>query len=928
MRGSSRGTKSDQKSACCDEHCASEPYSDGAFAEGSESEDELDQIFSLDPSFRQVAQSLKALQRMLEPITPTHARCIVPTRLPLEEAIVPRKEAKERGGYGGYDEEDYDDEDDDYYEARTAHQQEAELNKHRGQLYDGLHIMHARHYAEKEEADRRNVPLVSAMPSGLCPLACGHLVCMHCVRESTKSEQDRFDPGDPVVCPRCNAETLVLPLTPATLLAWSVGPTAYFQTDSSTRCTGCELPFDAPYTTTTTTTSTSATTPHTTAAHLAASGSTNSTSSTVPGSTLVPALHAVAEDSLTYMLRQQRRQKQEEEEQKHKQQQGGGTGGEYPGSLIYTDEYDRYVVMDALRGRRPRCQLGSCRSFADSYCTACNMLFCAACEHEVHSMRLFEHHRKGERDRVVPWELHEAAVPRCRRHNMPLTRFNQRRFKLYCDICCAEADTPPQDLLDPTAGASEVFHHLFCALAALSSGIAELQSHLHLLNARLRYLDSVKADSLKYLLPLYNAVLREEKAKKKLRTHQQQQLRQQIQQALRQQTPTESDTQEEVHKEEEEEHEEEEEGEDNEPVDADVAAAVKMRLKPVLRGCLSYPAASRLFHETVRAALRDVLLGALVVHHEAMHMKAHMWHSKFSLEQYLEALHMCRQYAAACLFARRVPFPTTQLFHFDQLPADFLSRPPSARVPLVCVPDVPAPVLLDTSCTDTTMDTNVVVPPALALNSSYWTQSVLCGEAAFQVVLVAQYLRQPGERGTSTQVFQRACELDKMSDHARGLPPGAEERSAAFVVPAMQQLTTKHEVRVCAALHISGLRPGSSYTVLVRTLVDKNQACSEFSKPLTFVTSTRVRAPPEVFDDDATGTAAPAASSSSAVAPAEDLKGVHISTKDLGFDLDDEEDEGDDEEHCGNDDLTPIKPKLMKSTAAPPPLPKPPTQPA
>ena len=39
------------------------------------------------------------------------------------------------------------------------------------------------------------------------------------------------------------------------------------------------------------------------------------------------------------------------------------------------------------------------------------MLFCAACEHEVHSMRLFEHHRKGERDRVVPWELFSLTLP-------------------------------------------------------------------------------------------------------------------------------------------------------------------------------------------------------------------------------------------------------------------------------------------------------------------------------------------------------------------------------------------------------------------------------------------------------------------------------------------------------------------------------------
>ena len=45
---------------------------------------------------------------------------------------------------------------------------------------------------------------------------------------------------------------------------------------------------------------------------------------------------------------------------------------------------------------------------------------------------------------------------------------------------------------------------------------------------------------------------------------------------------------------------------------------------------------------------------------------------------------------------RRTAVPATQLFRFDALPPDFLRRPPALQVPLVCVPDIPAPRLTPT----------------------------------------------------------------------------------------------------------------------------------------------------------------------------------------------------------------------------------------
>ena len=62
------------------------------------------------------------------------------------------------------------------------------------------------------------------------------------------------------------------------------------------------------------------------------------------------------------------------------------------------------------------------------------------------------------------------------------------------------------------------------------------------------------------------------------------------------------------------------------------------------------------------------------------------------------------------------------------------------------------------------------------------------------------------------------------------------ESSAMFFVPTVPQVTDAGEVRRRAALRLTGLHPGTTYTLVARTLVDRNQACSEYSRPLVFTT--------------------------------------------------------------------------------------------
>ena len=217
----------------------------------------------------------------------------------------------------------------------------------------------------------------------------------------------------------------------------------------------------------------------------------------------------------------------------------------------------------------------------------------------------------------------------------------------------------------------------------------------------------------------------------------------------------------------------------------------------------------------MRATAADVLLRALVVHREALLLKAHMWHHKFSLEQHLEVVHHCRRHAAACVFVRRMAVPATQLFHFDALPPDFFRRPAALQVPLVCVPDVPPPRLAAARSSPTALVARAVASTAAAPKQPFfWTQLVFCHDAAFQVVL--------------------RCDGGDGSEN--GDNSNSSNSTATFVVPAAAQVTERGEVRRCAMLRLTGLRPGTAYTLVARTLVDRRQACSEYSRPLAFTT--------------------------------------------------------------------------------------------
>ena len=368
---------------------------------------------------------------------------------------------------------------------------------------------------------------------------------------------------------------------------------------------------------------------------------------------------------------------------------------------------------------------------------------------------------------------------------MPLTHYDKRRVCLCCAVCGQDDGARARRLVPAADAQMDVYHHLFCALAALSAGIAELQAYLHRVSARLRYLDSVKTDSLRNLTALYTAAL----------FQQEQQQAEQQQQGQEQQ--------------------------------AGGMAGVREKMKGVLRGCLSYPQTSRLLQETLRATTADVLLGALVVHREALLLKAHMWHRKFSLEQYLEVIHHCRRHAAACVFVRRTAVPATQLFRFDALPPDFLRRPPALQVPLVCVPDIPAPRLTPTRAGPTTLVARAVASSAAAPKQPFfWTQLVFCHDASFQVVL--------STASSSTSTTPRDTEA--ASSETAATAPSSSSSSATFLVPAVAQVTDRGEVRRCAAVRLTGLRPGTAYTLVARTLVDRNQACSEFSRVLAFTT--------------------------------------------------------------------------------------------
>ena len=470
-------------------------------------------------------------------------------------------------------------------------------------------------------------------------------------------------------------------------------------------------------------------------------------------------------------------------------------------------------------GPRPRCEGAGCRHAAECYCSACNRVLCAACELEAHSMRVFEHHRSGAtagaglglgagaststgaRDCVVPWELHEAAAPRCAQHRMPLTRYDRRRVCLCCEVCAQDDAARARRLVPATDAPMDVYHHLFCALAALSAAIAELQAYLHRMSARLRYLDSVKTDSLKNLIGIYSFLRHEEEEEQEEKEKQQEQQQQQEGQQKQTTTMATATMGKQQHQQ----------------------PTSREKMKRLLRGCLSYPQTSRVLQETMRATATDVLLSALVVHREALLLKAHLWHSKFSLEQYLEVVHLCRRHAAACVLVRRAAVPATQMFAFDALPPALLRRAPALQAPLVCVPDIPAPRLVAASrITPTHLVARAVAAAAPAPRQPFfWTQLAFCHDASFQVILT------PQSSASSQTTSNSGSDEEKKENN---------ESSAMFFVPTVPQVTDAGEVRRCAALRLTGLHPGTTYTLVARTLVDRNQACSEYSRPLVFTT--------------------------------------------------------------------------------------------
>jgi len=101
---------------------------------------------------------------------------------------------------------------------------------------------------------------------------------------------------------------------------------------------------------------------------------------------------------------------------------------------------------------------------------------------------------------------------------MPLTRYDKAGIRLCCDVCAIPEDGEPVPIIvDMAEARSEVFHHMFCSLKALSQGITDLQMYIRGMNEQIRHLDSLKRDLLKSLNARYAAFLQareEERAQK------------------------------------------------------------------------------------------------------------------------------------------------------------------------------------------------------------------------------------------------------------------------------------------------------------------------------------------------------------------------------------------------------------------------------